>query len=309
MRATIYKSTGSWYLAKSDNGQWYNARIKGIFKKDNITSTNPIAVGDRVDIEIEDEDAHTAIISNILDRHNYIVRSSPHNRNQRHIVASNLDQVLLFASLRQPVTSTGFMDRFLVAAEAWHVPAILVLNKTDIYGDKEWEMVHYIEQTYEPLGYAVIPVSILKKRSLDMLQQKLANKRTLISGSSGVGKSSFINFLLPDKDLTTQEVSEWSGKGMHTTTFAEMFDIAHGGTVIDTPGIREFGLTNDIPAQELSHYFPEMRQRLNDCRFNNCLHLNEPGCAVKEAVAAGEIAMERYLSYCNILESLPRENY
>lgn len=309
MQAVIYKSTGSWYAAKGSDGKFYSTRIKGKFKIDNITSTNPIAVGDVVEIAIEEENPDNAMVTAILDRHNYIARSSPHNRNQRHIVASNLDQVILFASLRDPVTSLGFIDRFLVSAEAWHVPCILVFNKLDIYQDAEMVLLEKIKTIYQPLGYEVLPVSIEKKIGVEKLKEKLAEKTTLISGASGVGKSSFINYIFPERQQRTQEVSEWSGKGMHTTTFAEMFDISGNGRIIDTPGIREFGITDDIDKQEISHYFPEMRIRLHDCKFNNCLHVNEPGCAIRAAVENGEISPERYISYRNILESHNQPKY
>lgn len=310
MQATIYKSTGSWYVAKAENGVFYNARIKGKFKIEGLTTTNPIAVGDIVDIELEEGDEKVAIIVHIHDRKNYIVRTSAHNRNQRHIVAANLDQALLFVGLRDPKTSTGFMDRFLAAAEAWHVPTNIIVNKTDTFRDKEWDIFEKIKIVYEPLGYRVFALSLETKEGLPEVIATLSDKTTLISGQSGIGKSTFINGVLPDENIRTQEVSSWSGKGLHTTTFAQMYDLKVGdGRFIDTPGIREFGITNDIEPAELSHYFPEMRARIHDCRFNNCLHLNEPGCAIKDAVENSEIALDRYMSYLNILDSLPKKNY
>lgn len=309
MQALIYKSTGSWYVARTDDGHFYDARIKGALKLDDITSTNPLAVGDWVEVEKEDGEENTVIITRIEDRKNYIVRASPHQNKERHIVAANLDQLLLFASLRNPKTATGFMDRFLVSAEAWHVPSILVFNKTDLYRPKEQEQLAHIKEVYEPLGYPVMTLSMETKTGTEALKDTLKGKTTLISGQSGVGKTTFINSLLPAQNLKVQEVSGWSGKGQHTTTFAQMFDLPGGGRLIDTPGIREFGITNDIPIQELSHYFPEMRNRIHDCKFNNCLHINEPGCAIKEAVENGEISLDRYLSYYNILESLPKLKY
>ncbi|PZP51314.1 MAG: ribosome small subunit-dependent GTPase A [Pseudopedobacter saltans] len=310
MIATIYKSTGSWYVAKAENGIFYNTRIKGKFKIEGLTTTNPIAVGDVVDIELEEGEEKVATIIHIHDRKNYIVRTSAHNRNQRHIVAANLDQALLFVGLRDPKTSTGFMDRFLAAAEAWHVPTNLIVNKSDTFRDKEWAIFEKIKIVYEPLGYGVFPLSLETKEGLTEVMATLSDKTTLISGQSGIGKSTFINGVLPDENIRTQEVSAWSGKGLHTTTFAQMYDLKTGnGRIIDTPGIREFGITNDIEAAELSHYFPEMRARIHDCRFNNCLHVNEPGCAVKDAVENSEIALDRYMSYLNILDSLPKKNY
>lgn len=310
MIATIYKSTGSWYVAKGENGTFYNTRIKGKFKIEGLTTTNPIAVGDIVDIELEDGEDKVATITHIHNRKNYIVRTSVHNKNQRHIVAANLDQALLFVGLRDPKTSTGFMDRFLAAAEAWHVPTCLVVNKCDTFRNKEWDIFEKIKIVYEPLGYGVFALSLETKEGLPEVVATLSHKTTLVSGQSGIGKSTFINGVLPEENLRTQEVSAWSGKGLHTTTFAQMYDLKSGsGRIIDTPGIREFGITNDIEPAELSHYFPEMRARINKCRFNNCLHVNEPGCAVKDAVENSEIALDRYMSYLNILDSMPKKNY
>jgi len=308
MKATVYKSTGSWYLVKTENGQAFNARIKGIFKIDEITSTNPVAVGDEVEIEAENETENTAIITDIHERKNYIARTTPHRTWQRHIVASNVDQSLLFATLKEPRTSQGFIDRFLVACEAYHVPAIIVFNKADIYRKKELQQFEDFTSMYEAIGYKVLLTSMKENKGIDELKILLQNKTTLISGHSGVGKSTFINAIIPELMLRTKDVSGWSGKGMHTTTFAEMFDLPLSGRIIDTPGLREFGLT-DISKQELSHYFPEMRERLNNCQFNNCIHINEPGCAVKKAVEEEEIFPERYISYCNILESIEERNY
>jgi ribosome biogenesis GTPase len=308
MKAAVYKSTGSWYLVKTENGQAFNARIKGIFKIDEITSTNPVAVGDEVEIEAENETENTAIITDIHERKNYIARTTPHRTWQRHIVASNVDQSLLFATLKEPRTSQGFIDRFLVACEAYHVPAIIVFNKADIYKKKELQQFEDFKSMYEAIGYKVLLTSMKENKGIDELKNLLQNKTTLISGHSGVGKSTFINAIIPELMLRTKDVSGWSGKGMHTTTFAEMFDLPLGGRIIDTPGLREFGLT-DISKQELSHYFPEMRERLNNCQFNNCIHINEPGCAVKKAVEEEEIFPERYISYCNILESIEERNY
>jgi len=308
MKATVYKSTGSWYLVKTENGQAFNARIKGIFKIDEITSTNPVAVGDEVEIEAENETENTTVITDIHERKNYIARTTPHRTWQRHIVASNVDQSLLFATLKEPRTSQGFIDRFLVACEAYHVPAIIVFNKADIYRKKELQQFEDFTSMYEAIGYKVLLTSMKENKGIDELKNLLQNKTTLISGHSGVGKSTFINAIIPELMLRTKDVSGWSGKGMHTTTFAEMFDLPLSGRIIDTPGLREFGLT-DISKQELSHYFPEMRERLNDCQFNNCIHINEPGCAVKKAVEEEEIFPERYISYCNILESIEERNY
>ena len=304
----VYRSTGSWYSVKDENGKFWNARIKGAFKLDDITSTNPVAVGDHVEMEPENEGENSSMITKIGDRRNYISRQSPRGKHQHHIVAANLDQSLLIATIKEPRTSTGFIDRFLVASEMYHVPAILVFNKFDLYKQKELDLFHQWKEIYEGIGYKVLSMSVKEKKGVEEIKEQLKDKITLISGHSGVGKSSFINAVLPDLNIRTKDVSGWSGKGMHTTTFAEMYDLPFGGKIIDTPGVREFGLV-DIERPELSGYFPEMRQRLNDCQFNNCLHINEPGCAIKEAVVNGQISEDRYVSYYNILESIPEHSW
>jgi ribosome biogenesis GTPase len=313
MKATVYKSTGSWYVVKSDEGVTYNARIKGKFKIDNITSTNPVAVGDHVEIEMENEGEGSVVINKIIDRKNYITRQSPHNKHQHHIIAANLDQSLLFATLKDPKTSQGFIDRFLVTSEAYHISSIIVFNKADLYKKKEEQKLDELKNIYEAIGYRVMAMSIEKNTGVEEVKALLKNKITLLTGHSGVGKSSFINFIFPELKLKTQDVSGWSGKGLHTTTFAEMFELApdsnrDGGKVIDTPGLREFALM-DISKQELSHYFPEMLSLINDCQFNNCMHINEPGCAVKEAVNSGSIATDRYVSYLTLIEGIEKKNW
>jgi ribosome biogenesis GTPase / thiamine phosphate phosphatase len=308
MRGTVYKSTGSWYIVKDEAGKFWNARMKGVMKLDNITSTNPVAVGDSIEMEIEVEESNTAIIDKIHDRHNYINRQSPRHKYQHHIVASNLDQSLLVATLKEPKTSQGFIDRFLVASEMYHVPALIVFNKSDLYKSKELEKYEQWKAMYEKAGYKVLLISATLNEGIEEVMQLLANKTTLISGHSGVGKSSLLNAIFPEIKLKTQDVSGWSGKGQHTTTFAEMYDLPQGGRIIDTPGMREFGLV-DIEKQEVSHYFPEMRNRLNNCQFNNCLHYNEPDCAIKEAVNNGEIHEDRYVSYLSIMESIEEKGY
>ena len=308
MKALVYKSTGSWYTVKDQTGRTYNARMKGIFKIDGITSTNPVAVGDQVDIEPESEIENTAIINEILPRRNYVNRQSPRHKYQHHIIAANLDQSVLFATLKEPRTSQGFIDRFLVACEMYHVPAAIVFNKADLHRKKEDEKFFEWKQMYEEIGYKTFLVSVEKGMGIETVQDLLKDKISLVSGHSGVGKSSFINIISPQLELKTQDVSGWSGKGLHTTTFAEMFDLPFGGKIIDTPGMREFGLV-DISKQELSHYFPEMRSRLNDCQFNNCQHINEPGCAIKKAVDEEKINVDRYISYCTILDSIEERKY
>ncbi len=303
MKATVYKSTGSWYVVKTEEGKVFNARIKGKFKIDDITSTNPVAVGDSVEIEMENEGEGSVVIHTICDRKNYITRQSPHNKHQHHIIASNLDQSLLFATLKDPKTSQGFIDRFLVTCEAYHIPAVIVFNKSDLYKKKEEDKFEELKQIYENIGYKVMSMSIEENKGVEAVKELLKDKVTLLSGHSGVGKSSFINNVFPELKLKTQDVSGWSGKGLHTTTFAEMFDLSFGGKVIDTPGLREFALM-DISKQELSHYFPEMRALINNCQYNNCMHISEPECAVKEAVNSGRIATDRYVSYLTILDTI-----
>lgn len=303
VKAVIYKSTGSWYLATTNDGQIFNARAKGVFKIDGHTSTNPIAVGDLVEIEIENEIENTATITKIYDRHNYVARVSPHNKHQHHIVASNIDQSILFATLKNPKTSQGFIDRFLVACEMHHIPAIIVFNKSDIYGKKENDLFNDLKLIYSNIGYKVLLASMQTQIGLEEIKELLINKTTLLSGHSGTGKSSFINQILPNLNIKTLEVSSWSGKGMHTTTFAQMHNFLFNGKIIDTPGIRELGLV-DVSKQELCGYFPEMKKHLQNCKFNNCLHIEEPDCAIKKAIGNAQISFERYQSYYNILESL-----
>jgi ribosome biogenesis GTPase len=310
MLARVYKSTGSWYTVKTADGNFSVARMKGIFKIDGITSTNPVAVGDWVNLEEESGGEEGGMmITGIQDRNNYINRQSPGNKHQHHIIASNLDQSLLVATVKYPKTSQGFIDRFLVAGESYHIPSVVVFNKSDIYRKKEMEDFEERKEMYESIGYRVILMSLENKTGMEEVEEILRNRTTLLSGHSGVGKSTFINAIVPGKELKTQGVSESSGKGIHTTTFAEMYDLpllsAH---IIDTPGIREFGLV-DIPKQELSHYFPEMRTRLQDCQFNNCLHINEPGCAIKKALEEGKLSFNRYVSYCMMLESIEEKSY
>ena len=303
MKALVYKSTGSWYVVKNALGDQYNARIKGKFKIGNITSTNPLAVGDVVDVENDNEGEKSVIINNIYDRRNYITRQSPHNKNQHHIIASNLDQSFLIATIKSPKTSLGFIDRFLITGEAYHIPTVIILNKSDLYAESDHERFEEVRYQYEHIGYKVLSMSLSERKGIAEVIDLLKGKTTLLSGHSGVGKSSFINTLFPELILKTQDVSEWSGKGLHTTTFAEMFDIPNGGKIIDTPGLREFALM-DIPKNELAHYFPEMKALINDCKYNNCMHINEPGCAVKAAVECESISVDRYYSYINILESI-----
>ena len=242
MKALIYKSTGSWYIVKNESGKAYNARLKGVFKIDDITSTNPIAVGDEVDIEMENEIENSVVITKIYNRRNYINRQSPRAKHQHHIIAANVDQSFMVATIKEPKTSQGFIDRFLVASEAYHVPAIVVFNKYDLYQKKELDKLEVVKEIYENAGYQIMTMSIPENKGVEAVKNILKDKVTLLTGHSGVGKSTFINLLFPDLVLKTQDVSGWSGKGLHTTTFAEMYDLPFGGKIIDTPGL---GDTND----------------------------------------------------------------
>ena len=298
MHGLITKSTGSWYQVQTPDGQRIDCRIKGKFRMKGITTTNPVAVGDVVDFEME-PDSENGVITNLRQRKNYIIRKAINLSKQAQIIAANLDQALLVVTLASPRTSLGFIDRFLVTAEAYDIPARLIFNKLDLFSDEGLEILADYKAIYEKIGYPCFEVSALEGTNIDQVQELLKDKVTLFSGHSGVGKSSLINSLLPSLDLRTHMVSEWSDKGMHTTTFAEMFELPQGGFIIDTPGIRELGVI-DIEKQELSHFFPEMRSRMNQCRFNNCRHINEPGCAVLEALEEGEIELSRYESYLSI---------
>ena len=290
----------------ADGVKW-DARIKGKLKIDTeISSTNPIAVGDTVIFDVEDDRVHTAIIKGVEARNNYIVRVSPHNKNQKHIIAANINLALLVTSVADPRTSTGFIDRFLITAEAYHIPAIIVVNKVDLLKTKHEDVLKHWQYIYGLAGYQLYPVSATDEQTLTNLQERIKNCTTLFSGHSGVGKSTLINQFIPGIAIKTQEVSGWSGKGQHTTTFAEMFDLPGGGKIIDTPGVKEFGLI-DFAKEELSQNFPEMRPLLKDCKFNNCLHINEPGCAVKQGVKDKLVAEDRYVSYVAILESIEKK--
>lgn len=298
MEGLVTKSTGSWYQVLTNDRQKYDCRIKGIFRTKGITTTNPIAVGDRVDFELEPEQG-TGVITKLHPRKNYIIRKSINLSKQAQIIAANLDQAILVVTLASPRTSLGFIDRFLVTAEAYDIPAALVFNKLDLFSDEGLEILADYKAIYENIGYPCYEVSALNGTNVNQVSAIIKDKMTLFSGHSGVGKSSLINALVPELQLRTTQISEWHDKGVHTTTFAEMFELPQGGYIIDTPGIRELGVI-DIEKNELSHFFPEMRALLNQCRFNSCRHINEPGCAVIKAVEEGEIELSRYESYLSI---------
>lgn len=306
MRGLVTKSTGSWYQVLAESGERLECRIKGKFRTQGIKTTNPIAVGDWVEFEIE-QGLQSAVITKLEPRKNYIIRRSVNLSKQTQIIGANLDLAMLVVTLASPPTSTGFIDRFLVTAEAYGIPAALVFNKLDLFSEEGLEILAEYIAIYEDLGYPCYTVSALEKENIDDLNEVLKDKITLISGHSGVGKSTLINAIIPGSDLKTGNISDWSDKGKHTTTFAEMIDLPFGGKLIDTPGIRELGIV-DIEPQELSHYFPEMRNLLNQCRFHNCRHINEPGCAVLEALENGEIEPSRYDSYLSIYNNENNRN-
>jgi ribosome biogenesis GTPase len=298
MQGLVIKSTGSWYEVQTDEGRTIKCRIKGKFRTLDIKTTNPVAVGDRVTVEPE-PDQETGIITELEPRKNYIIRKSVNLSKQAQIIAANLDQAFLIVTLASPRTSLGFIDRFLVTAEAYDIPAKLIFNKLDLFSAEGLEILSQYQSIYEQAGYPCYSVSALKATNLDQLRELLKDKVTLVSGHSGVGKSTLINALLPGYELKTGDISDWSDKGKHTTTFAEMFKLPFGGYLIDTPGIRELGVF-DIEKQELGRLFPEIRKLMDDCRFNNCRHINEPGCAVLEALEEGKLEPSRYDSYLSI---------
>ncbi|WP_400262100.1 ribosome small subunit-dependent GTPase A [Sphingobacterium sp. SG20118] len=298
MRGLVTKSTGSWYQVLGEDNQRYDCRIKGKFRTKGIKSTNPIAVGDWVHFEVE-PDLESAVINTLEPRRNYIIRKSVNLSKQTQIIGANLDQAFLVVTLASPPTSLGFIDRFLVTTEAYSIPAVLIFNKLDLFSDEGLAILQDYKGVYERIGYPCYEVSALHGINIELLKDLLKDKTTLISGHSGVGKSTLINAIVPEYAVKTGDISDWSDKGKHTTTFAEMYDLPFGGKLIDTPGIRELGIV-DIEKQELSHYFPEMRTLMNQCRFDNCRHISEPGCVVLEAVEEGTIESSRYDSYLSI---------
>ncbi|MFM2282889.1 MAG: hypothetical protein RL222_393 [Bacteroidota bacterium] len=304
-KGRIIQTTGSWYQVLLD-GKMVMARLKGKFKLDELDTTNPIAVGDFVTLEKTVNNEY--IINEIHPRHNYIVRQSPRNKHQRHIIASNVDQALLIVTIAQPRTSLGFIDRFIAAAESFHIPVKIVLNKTDLIREKEQEQADYLKVVYNQLGYTVIEASTVTGQGIDVIRETLRDKTTLVAGHSGVGKSTIVNAINAELNLKTGKISEKWGKGMHTTTFATMFEIMPDSFIIDTPGIKEFMLLQVEP-EEVSGYFTDIKQYAEGCQFNNCLHRNEPNCAVKEAVENAKIAPTRYENYLNIIDNIRDINY
>ncbi len=308
MTGIVYKSTGSWYTVKSEEGNFVDCRIKGKFRMKGIKSTNPIAVGDYVEYELEESNNQvTGVINTIQDRKNYIVRKSVNLSKQTHIIASNIDIVFLLVTINNPPTTTSFIDRFLVTAEAYGIEAILVFNKIDTFDEAALDEQLFLQYTYEKIGYKCLRVSAQKRKGLDKLIELMKDRVSMFSGHSGVGKSTLVNAIEPTLNLKTKQISDSHSQGQHTTTFAEMFDLSFGAKIIDTPGIRGFGVV-DMEKEEISDYFPEFFKLKNQCKFNNCLHKEEPKCAVKEALENEEISWSRYNSYLKLLEG-DDENY
>ena len=308
MDGTVIRNTGSHYVVELDEGKEICCKIKGNFRIKGIRTTNPVAVGDRVTVGDPAPDG-TAFITAIEPRKNYIIRRASNLSKESHIIAANIDQALLVVTLVDPPTATTFIDRFLATAEAYSIPAIIAINKIDLLTDADdIELMDAISYLYRSIGYEVFALSAKTGEGLDLLKEHLSDKVTLFSGNSGVGKSSLINDLIPGLNLRTAEISIAHGTGMHTTTFSEMFHLPDGGSIIDTPGVRGFG-TVDFERNEVAHYFPEIFEKSSDCRFNNCTHTCEPGCAVIRAVEDSEIAASRYASYLSILEDADESKY
>ena len=310
MTGIVYKSTGSWYSVKSQDGQIYQCRLKGKFRIKGIKNTNPIAVGDLVDFELENNTK--GIIYHFHERKNYIIRKSVNLAKETHVIAANIDQVFLLVTLNNPPTYTSFIDRFLVTAKAYQIKAILIFNKYDTYNQELLSEAESLSKIYKKIGYTCIAISAIKKTNIDSVKAMMIGKTSLFSGHSGVGKSTLVNAISPQLKLRTAQLSEQHKLGQHTTTFAQMFDLDFNARIIDTPGIKGFGLVN-IEKTELTDYFPEFFQLKNNCKFNNCLHIEEPNCAVKKAVEQKEIAYSRYQSYQQMIadkdENFRIDNY
>ena len=306
LRGLVIKNTGSWYLVKTDEGTYVECKIKGNFRLKGIRSTNPVAVGDYVQIILNQEG--TAFINEIEDRKNYIIRRSSNLSKQSHILAANLDQCMLVVTVNYPETSTTFIDRFLASAEAYRVPVNIIFNKTDAYNEDELRYLDGLIRLYTTIGYPCFKASAKTGEGVDTIKEELKGRITLFSGHSGVGKSTLINTILPELDIKTGKISAYHNKGMHTTTFSEMFPVPGNGYIIDTPGIKGFG-TFDMEEEEIGHYFPEIFKVSANCRYNNCTHRHEPGCAVRDAVEQHYISESRYASYLNMLEDKEEGKY
>jgi ribosome biogenesis GTPase len=301
MEGTVYKSTGSWYYVRDHEGKTWACKIKGNFRIKGIRTTNPVAVGDHVEFKPVPEGNNEALINKLHERKNYIIRKATNLSKESHILAANIDQAIVMASLVNPKTFTLFIDRFLVTAEAYSIEAKIIFNKTDLYDDSTNQQLEELINRYENIGYGCLKISVQTGQNLDKTKEMLSQKRSLIAGNSGVGKSTLINRLVPDINLKTKDISQYHKTGKHTTTFAEMIELPFGGQIIDTPGIKGFGLV-DFYKEEIYHFFPEIFDASLDCKFHNCLHQSEPGCNVKEQVKEGIISEERYNNYLRILQ-------
>lgn len=299
MTGLVTKSTGSWYFVRTENGERFKCRIRGKFRMEGIKSTNPISVGDHVDFELE-ESEETGVINRIHDRKNYIVRKSVNLSKQTHIIAANIDVAFLLVTIDNPPTFPGFIDRFLATAEAYNIPSVLLFNKIDSYEDSQLEMVEELIQIYSDIGYKCIEVSALDGVNIEAVKALMKDQVTMFSGHSGVGKSTLINSIESSLNIKTAEISLQHKQGQHTTTFAEMYELSFGGFIIDTPGIKGFGVV-DFEPHDITDYFPEFFELKEHCKFNNCLHQKEPNCAVKKALENDEVAPSRYFSYLQML--------
>lgn len=308
MKGIVIKSTGSWYNVKLSDGTIVQSRIAGKIKLDDLKLTNPVAVGDEVTLEMEESDEVRGVIKAISPRKNYIVRQSPRKKHQLHFLASNVDQVMLLVTIREPNLKIGFIDRFLIMTEPYSIPVVIVFNKADIYTPADMDMYHHLKAVYTKIGHHVTLASSVDNTGVDILRDLLKNKITLVAGQSGVGKSTLVNVIEPNLDLKTEEISEFSGKGQHTTTFAEMYDLSFGGSIIDTPGIKTLAFSH-LEIMDIAHNFREFFAVSNQCRFANCTHRNEPSCAVKEAVKHGDISEIRYQNYLGLVEEVEDQKY
>jgi len=302
----VIKTTGGWYAVEDENGEYYECKVKGNFRIKDIKSTNPVAVGDLVNFIVSNDlKANQALktgwITGIEERKNYIVRRSPNLSKQSHIIAANIDQAVLVATVAWPVTTTTFIDRYLASAEAYRIPVLIVFNKTDLYSEKDTERMNDLISIYSKIGYSCLATSATKKMGIEELKNKLKGKTNVVNGHSGVGKSTLINLIQPGLNLKTSEISEMHKTGKHTTASSAMYKLSFGGYIIDTPGIKGFGML-DMEAWEISHYFPEIFKISKNCQYSNCSHTHEPGCAVKTALESGDVIKSRYISYLGLLE-------
>lgn len=307
-KGVVIRSTGSWYQVRLENGDQWDCRIIGKFRLQGMKVTNPVAVGDEVEFEIEDEVEGTGTIKKILPRRNYVVRQSPRKKHFLHLLASNVDQAIVIVTVVSPKLKQGFIDRFLLMTEPYNIPTIIVFNKADVYNEEDILIFEYLKSIYEKIGYPTLLVSALEKEGTEELKKLLKDKVTLVSGQSGVGKSTLVNAIHPHLEIRTEELSDYSGKGQHTTTFAEMHVLEFGGAIIDSPGIKTLSF-NHLEPMDVAHNFREIFEMSEHCRFNNCTHRNEPQCAVKEAVEEEEISQLRYLNYLQLIEEMEDQNY